>query len=188
MVFGNKETREQARQDKEREQAEARTRQAEAQARETDRLAKANVAREREIEQFISNFKVNLQGTVQAGTPVSLFKDVYIPVDAQMNQFGPPSGLDLEPINALGAQGWTVQGLIPRTYGGFESYKISKTTAYGVSGFGKDELKVGLGGHVVGVYALMTFTVTQLNLDTSGPLIDEAAKKLIPASLRQPVK
>lgn len=184
MVFGKKETSEQARQDKERYEAEARAVMAEAQVIKAQHLAKEK----QEVEEFISNFKLNVQSTVQSGTPVSLFKDVYIPVDAQMNQFGPPSGLDLEPINALGAQGWTLQGLIPRTYGGFESYKITKTTAYGVSGFGKDEHKVGLGGHVVGVYALMTFTVTQLNLDTSGPLIDEAAKKLIPGSLRQPVK
>ena len=181
MVFGNKESREQARQDKEREQSEAR-------AREADRLTKANATREQEIEQFISNFKINLESTVQSGTPVSLFKDVYIPVDAQMNQFRPPSGLDLEPISVLGAQGWTLQGLIQRTYGGFESYKISKSTAYGVSGFGKDEHKVGLGGHVVGVYALMTFTVTQLNLSTSSNLIVEAARNVIPSSLRQPVQ
>lgn len=181
MGFGNKEKKEQERQEQERRQAEA-------QAREAERLALAKDQREKDIQEFIAAFKVNVSNTVNSGTPAFLFKDIYIPVDAQMNEFGPASGLDLEAISLLGSQGWTVLSVVPRTYGGFESYKISKTTAYGVSGWGKDEHKVGLGGHIVGVYALLSYTVTQSNLNTSGPLIDMAARDSLPDSLRQPVK
>lgn len=180
MAFGNKEKKEQERQ----EQAQ---RAAEAQAKEAERLAQAKAQRENDIQEFITKFKMNVRNTVNSGTPVSLFRAEYIPVDAQMNEFGPASGLDLEAIGLLGSQGWTVISVVPRTYGGFESYKISKTTAYGVSGWGKDEHKVGLGGHIVGVYALLAYTVTQMNLDASGPQIEAAASESLPELLKQPL-
>jgi hypothetical protein len=177
MVFGSKEKKEQERLQREREQSEAA-------AASALRKEKAEAERAQLISEFVETFVERVEETVNSGTPVSLFRDVYIPVDAQMNAFGPPAGLDLVTINDLGSNGWRILGVVPRTYGGFRSYKISKTTAYGVSGWGKDEHQVGLGGHIVGVYALVEFTVSLANLATSRSVIESVAQESLPENLR----
>lgn len=179
-MFGNKEKKEEQQRIK-REAAEA------AQQRENERLEAARAKRQQDVAEYLQRFHSRVrQAAVERGRAV-LYKEVYIPVDAQMNQFGPASGLDLEEINSLGVEGWAVESVIPRTYGGFESYKISKTTAYGVSGWGKDEHKVGLGGHIVGVYALLSYVVTEANLVASERIIDNVAHESMPDELRTPV-
>lgn len=109
---------------------------------------------------------------------VTLFHEVYLNVDAQMNAVESPAGLDLFALNDLGLQGWTVVSTIPRTYGGFQSYKVSKTTAYGIGSVMKDQHQVGLGGHVIGVYVLLSYTVTQSNLAASTEAIQMVARNM----------
>ena len=179
-MFSNKEKREQ----EAREKAERESRAA---AEKAERLRQAKERREQGISEFLAQFAARVEATVMSGTPVTLFRNLYLPVDAQMNTFGPPSGLDLSVLNSSATEGWSVVSVIPRTYGGFESYKISKTTAYGVSGWGKDEHKVGLGGHIVGVYALLSFTVNKENLEFSKNLIATIASESLPESLTTPV-
>ena len=65
---------------------------------------------------------------------------------------------------------------------------MSKTTAYGVSGYGKDTHQVGLGGHIVGVYALLHYAVTAENFDKSAEAIDIVATKNLPENLRPPIQ
>lgn len=180
MVFGNKEKKEEER----RAQQEAA---ALARQREQERLEAAKNLRQQKITQYLEDFHGTVRRTVTERGEAVLHREIYVPVDAQMNQFGPASGLDLQELNLLGAQGWAIEAVIPRTYGGFESYKISKTTAYGVSGWGKDEHKVGLGGHIVGVYALLSFSVTSANVDACESLIREIAQQSMPDELKQPI-
>ena len=184
MAFASKEKKEQERLEEARRRSARNRRQADAKAQELERAEQARVQREKDTQDFLAAFSQRIRNTVATGTSVSLFRELYIPVDAQMNEFGPPSGLGLDALNSLGTQGWSLVSVVPRTYGGFESYKVSKTTAYGVSGRGKDEHKVGLGGHVVGVYALLSYTVTQENLGASGDVIGLVAQESLPESLR----
>lgn len=134
-------------------------------------------SRDRKYAAHLESFRNNVRKSVTSGVPVHLYMDIYVPVDAQMNEFGPPTGLYLAQVNHWGMLGWDVVSVVPRTYGGFQSYKVSKTTAYGVSGWGKDTHQTGLGGHIVGVYVLMHYVVDSSNLDASDEAIDTAAKR-----------
>lgn len=180
MVFGNKEKKEQ----QERESREAALRQEQAQQ---EAIAAAEAEREQAVAKFLGEFQATVNRSVADFGKSMLYRQIYVPVDAQMNQFGPASGLDLEQLNSLGTQGWKIESAIPRTYGGFESYKISKTTAYGVSGWGKDEHQVGLGGHIVGVYLILSYEITPTNLDASRDVITLVAEESLPDELRKVV-
>lgn len=188
MVFGNKEKKEQkAREEAEARQA-ARERQMEAERLAQERWQAAEDKRKQDAEAFIEKYVGDVLRRVNGGIPVTFYRETYIPVDAQMNEFGPPDGLDLGVLNDLGLAGWTLESVVPRTYGGFQAYKVSKTTAYGVSGWGKDTHQVGLGGHIVGVYAVMSFSVTKENFGEIQDAIRQRATALLPESLAKPVK
>lgn len=180
MVFGNKQKKEEERQaDAERRAEQERANQA--------RLEAARSKREQDVAAFINDFVTGVGSSVRKYGSATLYKEIYVPVDAQMNEYGPASGLDLRDMNIHGAAGWSVVAVVPRTYGGFESYKISKTTAYGVSGWGKDEHKVGLGGHIVGVYAILSLTVTPENLEATQDVIKGLARESLPDRLTAPI-
>lgn len=187
MAFGNKEKKEQQRlQEEEARRAKYEAQQAQ-RKREEERLQAAKAKQALDIEEFLTSFRDSVRDTVANVGAATLHRQIYIPVDAQMNQMVQPAGLDLKEVNDLGAKGWAVEAVIPRTYGGFEAYSISKTTAYGVSGWGKDEHKVGLGGHIVGVYVLLAYRVDASNLESSGDVIDLIAKASLPEKLTAPV-
>ena len=137
---------------------------------------------------FKAEFLSRVDETVRSGATAHLYWETYVPVDAQMNEFGPAAGLDLQTVNVWGRRGWEVQSVIPRTYGGFQSYKVSKTTAYGAHGWAKDTHQVGLGGHIVGVYALLHYAVTAENFDNASEAIDFVATENLPENLRSPIQ
>lgn len=181
MVFKSKEA-------KEAERLQKQVAADQAADQERQRLVQAKARREADISAYFDSFATCVAETVKNAGASHLYFEVYVPVDAQMNTFGPAEGLDMSQVNTWGARGWEVVSAVPRTYGGFQSYQVSKTTSYGVSGWGKDTHQVGLGGHVVGVYLLMHRKITAATLEASSEEIRRVAEHNMPDSLRQPVK
>lgn len=169
--------------EKEREERQKREAAAQERQRKQQEHDRAKQAQQQKIEKFFSDYRSLVRSTVESGSSAHLFKEIYVPVDAQMNELGPASGLYLSQVNYWGRAGWEVISVIPRTYGGYQVYKVTKSTAYGVSGWGKDTHQAGLGGHVVGVYVLMQYTVTRDNFEKSLQVIDEVAKEDMPEEL-----
>jgi hypothetical protein len=121
--------------------------------------------------------------TVDAGGTAYLYAQRYLTVDAQMNQMGSPTGLDIRFINKFTSDGWKVDAIIPRTYGGMKSYKTSKTNAYGLGTFGSDTHQVGLGGHVIGVYVLLSLAVSKATVERYRDTVQQVAKVSLPDEL-----
>ena len=187
MVLGNKEKKQaqlQRQADHHRRVAAA---QAEREAEAQDRLQKAREERDIAVMTFKAEFLSRVDETVRSGATAHLYWETYVPVDAQMNRFGPAAGLDLQTVNDWGRRGWEVQGVIPRTYGGFQTYKVDKTASFGTFNPGQDTHQVGLGGHIVGVYALLHYAVTAENFDKAAEAIDFVATKNLPENLRRPI-
>jgi hypothetical protein len=148
-----------------------------------EKLQRIENERQEKIREFKENFKKKIENSVDLSGSAQIFHQIYLPVDAQMNQMEDAMGLDLRDLNRWGISGWQVISVIPRTYGGFQSYKVSKTNAYGMATFGKDVHQSGLGGHVIGVYVVLGLSINKNNLDNLEGDIDWIAEESIPDSL-----
>lgn len=108
----------------------------------------------------------------KSGTPVYLYRSIYVSVDSFNNFGGKISSVavfnDLQ-VKAAGAQGWRVVEAIPRTSG---------ETLENFEGLGK-AWAGGIGGSVVGAYVLMEFVVTASNADTSSELVREIVSQYL---------
>jgi hypothetical protein len=112
------------------------------------------------IEQQVAEFTVKLSNDV----PIYLFQRIYCPVDSRVHDEDLADGFYLEDMEELGADGWQIVGIVPRTIGiGL------KNTSYGnTSGI---TWGAGMGGNVAGVYVLLQLNVTLANVNRLTPTI-----------------
>jgi hypothetical protein len=130
--------------------------------------AKAALLRSKKLDEEILRVITDAKN----GTPVYLYRSIYVSVDSFNNFGGKISSVaafnDLQ-VKAAGAQGWRVVEAIPRTSG---------ETLENFEGFGK-AWAGGIGGSVVGAYVLMEFVVTASNAEASSELIRETVSQYL---------
>ena len=130
--------------------------------------AKAALLRSKKLDEEILRVITDAKN----GTPVYLYRSIYVSVDSFNNFGGKISSVaafnDLQ-VKAAGAQGWRVVEAIPRTSG---------ETLENFEGFGK-AWAGGIGGSVVGAYVLMEFVVTASNAEASAELIRETVSQYL---------
>ena len=93
-----------------------------------------------------------------------LFQRIYCPVDSLVNNEDLANDFRLEAVEQLGADGWQIVGIVPRTIGvGLKntSYGNTSGTTWGA----------GMGGNVAGVYVLLQLNVTLANVNQLMPTI-----------------
>ena len=129
---------------------------------------KAAILHSKRLDQEILRVMTNAKN----GTPVYLYRSLYVSVDS-FNNFGgrisTVAAFDDLQVKAAGAQGWRVVEAIPRTSG---------ETLENFEGFGK-AWAGGIGGSVVGAYVLMEFVVTASNAEASAELIRETVSQYL---------
>ncbi len=112
------------------------------------------------IEQQVAEFTGKLSNDV----PIYLFQRIYCPVDSRVHDEDLADGFYLEDMEELGADGWQIVGIVPRTIGvGLKntSYGNTSGTTWGA----------GMGGNVAGVYVLLQLNVTLANVNRLTPTI-----------------
>lgn len=112
------------------------------------------------IDQQVAGFTSKLSNDA----PMYLFQRIYCPVDSLVNNEDLANDFRLEAVEQLGADGWQIVGIVPRTIGvGLKntSYGNTSGTTWGA----------GMGGNVAGVYVLLQLNVTLANVNQLMPTI-----------------
>lgn len=103
-------------------------------------------------------------GKLSNDTPIYLFQRIYCRVDSRINDEDLANNFQLGAVEELGADGWQIVGIVPRTIGvGLKntSYGNTSGTTWGA----------GMGGNVAGVYVLLQLNVTLANVNQLMPTI-----------------
>jgi hypothetical protein len=112
------------------------------------------------INQRVADFAATLTNEA----PRYLVQQVYRPVDSVIEDDHLASQFVLGEVELLGAYGWQIVGIIPRTVGtALKNISFGSTngTTWGA----------GMGGNIAGVYVLMQLAVTKSNYDAVLPSI-----------------
>lgn len=129
---------------------------------EEDRQRREAAERERHIRQQVAGIIAAMRNRLEAGQPVFLYDTVYIPVDSILLDKPLNEGFDIPELRSLGAMGWEVMQVIPRTIGiGLENMSIGSTTGKTWGG--------GSGGNVVGVRIIIkkSLSLADINDETN---------------------
>jgi hypothetical protein len=101
------------------------------------------------VDRRIAEIRTNLEQTNQ----YTLFIKHYLPVDAQIETLTSSDTFDVEPLNVYGAAGWRLVSFVPKTVGiGLTNTANNLTSTKSWGG--------GIGGNVIGVYAVLELVVT----------------------------
>ena len=101
------------------------------------------------IDRRIEEIRTILEQTNQ----YTLYVKHYLPVDARVETVTTADEFDVEPLNVYGAAGWRLVSFVPKTLGlGLtnEANNLMSTKSWGG----------GIGGNVIGVYAVLELVVT----------------------------
>lgn len=115
----------------------------------TQRMHEYNDWMQQTIDRRIEEIRNILEQTNQ----YTLYVKHYLPVDAQVETVTTADVFDVEPLNVYGAAGWRLVSFVPKTLGlGLtnEANNLTSTKSWGG----------GIGGNVIGVYAVLELVVT----------------------------
>lgn len=115
----------------------------------TQRMYEYNAWMQQTIDRRIEEIRTILEQTNQ----YTLYVKHYLPVDAQVETVTTADVFDVEPLNVYGAAGWRLVSFVPKTLGlGLtnEANNLTSTKSWGG----------GIGGNVIGVYAVLELVVT----------------------------
>jgi hypothetical protein len=103
--------------------------------------------------------------------PIYLFQRIYCPVNSRVHDEDLADDFQLGAVEQLGADGWQIVGIVPRTIGiglknrRFYFFGIKFVEQIGAIWGG------GIGGNVAGVYVLLQLNVTLANVNQLMPSI-----------------
>ena len=103
-------------------------------------------------------------GRLSNDAPIYLFQRIYCRVDSRINDEDLATGFHLGDVEQLGADGWQIVGIVPRTIG-ISLTNISSGSIHGTT------WGAGMGGNVAGVYVLLQLNVTLANVNQLIPTI-----------------
>ena len=127
----------------------------------------AEISKNTWIDQQVAEFTSKLSNDA----PMYLFQRIYCPVDSLVNNEDLANDFRLEAVEQLGADGWQIVGIVPRTIGiglknrRFYFFGIKFVEQIGAIWGG------GIGGNVAGVYVLLQLNVTLANVNQLMPTI-----------------
>lgn len=119
------------------------------------------------IDQQVAEFTSRLSNDA----PIYLFQRIYCPVNSRVHDEDLADDFQLGAVEKLGAAGWQIVGIVPRTVGiglknrRFYFFGIKFVEQIGAIWGG------GIGGNVAGVYVLLQLNVTLANVNQLMPTI-----------------
>jgi len=118
-------------------------------------------------------FILSLKNKINDGQEIYCYDTIYIPVDSVIDDTQVVNKFDVSALKLMGLDGWSIEGIVPKTLGlPLSNSSIGSTVGETYGG--------GIGGNVVGVYILLKKRITQigeeLSIDSSS--IDSLMKAL----------
>jgi len=121
------------------------------------------------VDRRIAEIRTNLEQTNQ----YTLYVKHYLPIDAQIETVTTADTFDVEPLNVYGASGWRLVSFVPKTVGiGLtnEANNLTSTKSWGG----------GIGGNVIGVYAVLELVVTTATLKYARTGLEHSIRQMNP--------
>jgi hypothetical protein len=151
----------------ERERAKFRSLDESEQKRITEEAERVRSEREMQVKQTWMEEQVDVFCAALAPhKPLFLYQRVFRPVDSNVDKALLAPSFTLDKVEELGAQGWQLVGIVPRTVG----VALTNVSIGSVSG---NSWGAGMGGNIDGVYMVMQLTVTVENIDSLRSTIGE---------------
>jgi hypothetical protein len=122
---------------------------------------------------YVEACRRRIEATMASSRPAYLFEFAYVPVDSTVQGVAVGT-FNMQEVRELGWDGWDLVAVIPKT----EGHGLSNTAGGSNSSWGG-----GMGGNVVGVYAVLRYSLTQRDSAEAAEVLDAYLMRDVDRSL-----
>jgi hypothetical protein len=125
------------------------------------------------IDDYVNRRISVLRKQLETSHQSTLFIKHYLPLDSVIETVSTPDTFDIEALNVYGAAGWRLVSFVPKTVG--LGLRNEANNALSTQSWGG-----GIGGNVIGVYAIMELVVSSETIPSARIGLSQAALQIFP--------